>query len=114
MYAIIEEKAIKIDTSKRVEEFILTMVCKKNKIIKSIIKSFHMPFAVVDNKIDVDGVDFILGDNMNGTFKLVDHRMKIHGYRKNARISRPRNAFSGFDKLINQDRLAKNFRLGKS
>ncbi|MGM0366827.1 MAG: LacI family DNA-binding transcriptional regulator [Actinomycetota bacterium] len=95
----IEEKAIKLAISKRVEGIILATICKNNSVIKSIIESFGTPFVVVDNKIDVEKVDFVLSDDINGSFKLVDHLIKTHKYRKIACISGPLDESSGFDKL---------------
>lgn len=95
----IEEKAIKLAISKRVEGVILATICKNNNVIKSIIESFGTPFVIVDNKIDVDKVDFVLSDDVNGSSKLVDHLVKTHGYRKIACISGPLDESSGFDKL---------------
>jgi len=47
----IEEKAIKIAISKRVEGIILATIYKNGDVIKSLMKSFGTPFVVVDNKI---------------------------------------------------------------
>ncbi|MDZ7838486.1 MAG: LacI family DNA-binding transcriptional regulator [Actinomycetota bacterium] len=95
----IEEKSIKIAISKRVEGIILATICKNNEVIKSIMKSFGTPFVVVDNKIDIDKVDFVLSDDINGSAKLINHLIKVHGYKKIACISGPLDESSGFDKL---------------
>lgn len=95
----VEEKSIKLAISKRVEGIILATICKNNSIIKSIIGSFGTPFVVVDNKIDVKKVDFVSSDDVGGSIKLVNHLIKVHGYKKIAYISGRVDESSGFDKL---------------
>lgn len=95
----IEERAIKLAISKRVEGIILATICKNNDVIKSIIDNFGIPFVVVDNKIDVKKVDFVSSDDIGGSIKLMNHLIKIHGYRKIAYISGCVDESSGFDKL---------------
>ncbi|MDD3777604.1 MAG: LacI family DNA-binding transcriptional regulator [Actinomycetota bacterium] len=95
----IEEKAIKLAISKRVEGIILATICKNNGVIKSMIHSFGTPFVVVDNKIDIDKADFVLSDDINGSHKLINHLIRVHGYKKIACISGPLDESSGFDKL---------------
>lgn len=95
----IEEKAIKLAISKRVEGVILATIYKKNKIIKSIIENYEIPFVIVDNKINVNDVDFVSSDDLNGSNKLVSHLIKAHGYKRIACISGPINESSGFEKL---------------
>lgn len=95
----IEEKAIKLAISKRVEGLILATICKNNQVIKSLMESFGTPFVVVDNKIDVKKVDFVLSDDVDGSYKLIDHLIKVHGLKKIACISGPLDESSGFDKL---------------
>ncbi len=95
----IEEKAIKLAISKRVEGLILATICKNNQVIKSIMESFGTPFVVVDNKIDVKKVDFVLSDDVDGSYKLVDHLIGVHGLKRIACISGPLDESSGFDKL---------------
>lgn len=85
----IEEKVIKIAISKRVEGIILATICKNGDIIKSLMKSFGIPFVVVDNKVDVENVDFVLADDIEGSFKLVDHLIKVHGLKRIAFIDGP-------------------------
>lgn len=96
----VEEKAIRIAIAKRVEGIVLATISKNNNVIRDNIKSFGVPFVIVDNKIDVDNVDFVLHDDINGAFKLVDHLIKIHDYKKIACISGPLDESSGIDKLI--------------
>jgi LacI family transcriptional regulator len=95
----IEEKAIKLAISKRVEGIILATICKNNKVIKSMIESFGTPFVVVDNKIDVEKVDFVLSDDINGSYKLINHLIETHGYKKIGCISYSIDESSGLDKL---------------
>ena len=96
----IEEKAMKIAISKRVEGIILATICKNGNIVKSIIKSFGTPFVVVDNKIGVENVDFVLADDTEGSFKLVNHLIKVHGLKRIACINAPLYESSDMDKLV--------------
>lgn len=96
----IEEKAIKLAISKRVEGIILATIYENGDKIRSLMKSFDIPFVVVDNKIDVENVDFVLADDIEGSFKLVDHLIKIHGLKHIACINAPLHESSDLDKLI--------------
>ncbi|MBN2073033.1 MAG: LacI family DNA-binding transcriptional regulator [Actinobacteria bacterium] len=96
---VIEEKAIKLAISKRVEGIVLATICKNNKVIGSMIESFGTPFVLVDNKIEVEKVDFVLADDINGSYKLIRHLIEVHGNREIACISGPFDESSGFDKL---------------
>jgi len=96
----IEEKAIKLAISKRVEGIVLATICKNGDMIRSLIKSFGTPFVVVDNKINVKNVDFVLADDTEGSFKLVNHLIKVHGLKRIACINAPLYESSDLDKLI--------------
>jgi len=96
----IEEKVIKIAISKRVEGIILATICKNGDIIKSFMKSFGIPFVVVDNKVDVENVDFVLADDIEGSFKLIDHLIKVHSLKSIACINAPLYESSDLDKLV--------------
>ncbi|MFO7929239.1 MAG: LacI family DNA-binding transcriptional regulator [Candidatus Humimicrobiaceae bacterium] len=95
----IEEKAIKLAISKRVEGIILATICKNETVIKSIMESFGTPFVIVDNKVNVEKADFVLSDDIRGSYKLIDHLCKVHSLKKIACISGPLDESSGFDKL---------------
>ncbi len=95
----IEEKAIKLAISKRVEGIILATISKNNGTIKSIMEIFGIPFVLVDNKIDASKADFVLSDDIGGSFKLIEHLIEVHGYKRIACISGPLDESSGFDKL---------------
>lgn len=90
----VETKAIKIAIAKRVEGLVIATISKKN-----LIKDYHIPTVYVDNKNNSRNVDFILHDDINGSFKLIDHLIRKHGLTKIACISGPLNESSGFDKL---------------
>ncbi len=96
----IEEKAIKLASSKRVEGIVLATICKNGGIIKSSMKSFGIPFVVVDNKMDLENVDFILADDIKGSFKLVDHLINVHRLKRIACINAPLDESSDLDKLV--------------
>jgi len=96
----IEEKAIKIAISKRVEGIVLATICKNGDMIRSWIKSFGTPFVVVDNKMDLENVDFILADDIEGSFKLVDHLINVHGLKRIGCINAPLDESSDLDKLV--------------
>lgn len=96
----IEEKAIKLAISKRVEGIILATIYENGDKIRSLMRSFGIPFVVVDNKIDVENVDFVLADDTGGSFKLIEHLIKIHGLKRIACINAPLYESSDLDKLI--------------
>ena len=48
----IEEKAIGLAASKRVEGIVLITICKNEKIIESIMESYQIPIIVIDNKLE--------------------------------------------------------------
>ncbi|MBC7333408.1 MAG: LacI family DNA-binding transcriptional regulator [Actinobacteria bacterium] len=96
----IEERAIKLAVSKRVEGIILATICRNHNVIESLVEEFGIPLVIVDNKIDVKNVDFVLCDDVNCSFKLIEHLINVHGYKKIACISGPLDESSGFDKLL--------------
>lgn len=96
----IEEKAIKLAISKRVEGIILATIYENGDKIRSLMESFGTPFVVVDNKIDVENVDFVLADDIEGSFKLVEHLIEVHGLKRIACINAPLCESSDLDKLI--------------
>ncbi len=107
----IEERAIKLAVSKRVEGIILVTICRNHNIIQSLAKEFGIPIVIVDNKINVNNVDFVLCDDENCSFKLVEHLINVHGYKKIACISGPSDESSGFDKLLGYKKALINYGL---
>jgi len=95
----IEERAVKLAISKRVEGIILATITKNEKRISSLIENFGIPIVVVDNKLNIENVDQVLSDDIGGSYKLVDHLIKKHGYKDIACISGPLDESSGFEKL---------------
>lgn len=96
----IEERAIKLAISKRVEGIILATICKNVEIISSLIENFGIPIVVTDNRLNIEKIDQVLGDDIGGSHKLIDHLIKVHNYKRIACISGPLDESSGFDKLI--------------
>ncbi|MBN2073553.1 MAG: LacI family DNA-binding transcriptional regulator, partial [Actinobacteria bacterium] len=96
----IEEKAIRLAVSKRVEGIVLVTICKNEKIIESIMQSFKIPIVVVDNRLNIRNVDQVLSDDIGGSFKLINHLVEAHGYKNIACISGPLNESSGMDKYL--------------
>jgi LacI family transcriptional regulator len=68
-------------------------------MIESLIKSFGTPFVVIDNKLSIKNVDFVLADDIGGSFKLVDHLISVHGLKRIACISASLEGSSDLDKL---------------
>jgi len=96
----IEEKEIKLALSKRVEGIILATISKNINPISNLINNFGIPFVIIDNKIKVKNVDFVLSDDEKRAYKLVDHLIKVHNLKKIACISGPLDESSGFNKLL--------------
>jgi LacI family transcriptional regulator len=96
---IIEEKEIKLALSKRVEGIILATISKNTNPISSLINNFGIPFVIIDNKIKVKNVDFVLSDDEKRAYKLIEHLINIHHLRRIACISGPLDESSGFNKL---------------
>lgn len=95
----IEERAIKLAISKRVEGIILATISKSEKKISSLINNFGIPIVVVDNKLNIENIDQVLSDDVGGSYKLVEHLIKKHGYKDIACISGPLEESSSFEKL---------------
>jgi LacI family transcriptional regulator len=100
----IEKKLIRLAISKRVEGIILATISKDAAEIEKFIQTFGIPIVVVDNKLDIDDVDFVLSDDFGGSVKIVEHLINVHGLRKIACISGPLDESSGFDKLAGYKR----------
>ncbi len=96
----IEERAIKLAISKRVEGIILATICKNEEIISSLLENFGIPIVVTDNKLNLEKIDQVLSDDIGGSYKLIEHLIKVHDYKRIACISGPLDESSGFDKLI--------------
>ena len=95
----IESRAIKLAISKRVEGIILATISKSEKQISALINNFDIPIVVVDNKLNIENIDQVLSDDVGGSYKLVDHLIKEHNYKKIACISGPLEESSSFEKL---------------
>lgn len=95
-----EEKALELAISKRVDGIILITICKNENTILSLINDFGIPIVVVDNKLKIKNLDQVLSDDIGGSIKLINHLIKIHGYKRIACISGPLDESSGLDKLI--------------
>ncbi|MDD5659696.1 MAG: LacI family DNA-binding transcriptional regulator [Actinomycetota bacterium] len=95
----IEERAIKLAISKRVEGIILATISKSEKKISALINNFGIPIVVVDNKLNIENIDQVLSDDVGGSYKLVEHLIKKHGYKDIACISGPLEESSSFEKL---------------
>ncbi len=100
----IEKKLIRLAISKRVEGIILATISKDVKEIEKFIQTFGIPIVIVDNKINIPNVDFVLSDDVGGSIKIVEHLIKVHGIRKIACISGPLDESSGYDKLAGYKR----------
>jgi LacI family transcriptional regulator len=96
----IEERAIKLAFSKRVDGIIISTICKNEKIMTSLMESFGIPIVIVDNKLNIKNIDQVLCDDINGSVKIMDHLIKVHGYKAMACISGPFDESSGLDKFL--------------
>ncbi|MDD5659719.1 MAG: LacI family DNA-binding transcriptional regulator, partial [Actinomycetota bacterium] len=96
----IEKKLIRLAIAKRVEGIVLATISKNVKEIEKFINTFEIPIVVVDNKIDLENVDFVLSDDVGGSKKLIEHLIEVHGIEKIACISGPMDESSGYDKLM--------------
>lgn len=96
----IEERAIKLAISKRVEGLIIATISKNEKTITHIMENFGIPIVVADNRLNIDNIDQVLSDDIGGSYKLIEHLIKVHDYKRIACISGPFDESSGFDKLI--------------
>ncbi|MCE5329220.1 LacI family transcriptional regulator [bacterium] len=95
----LEEKEIRLALSKRVEGIILATISKNVSPISTLINNFGIPFVIIDNKIKVKNVDFVLSDDENRANKLISHLINVHNLKKIACISGPLDESSGFNKL---------------
>ncbi len=95
----IEKRAIKLAISKRVEGIILATISKSEKKISALINDFGIPIVVVDNKLNIKNIDQVLSDDVGGSYKLVEHLIKKHNFKKIACISGPLEESSSFEKL---------------
>jgi DNA-binding LacI/PurR family transcriptional regulator len=96
----IEKKLLRLAISKRVEGIILATISKNVKDIEKFINTFGIPIVIVDNKVNIENVDFVLSDDVGGSVKIVEHLIKVHGISKIACISGPLDESSGYDKLL--------------
>lgn len=94
-----EKKLIRLAISKRVEGIILVTIRKEAQDLKTMIERFGIPFVLVDNKVDLDNADFVLGDDIGGSVKIVEHLINVHRLKKIACISGPLDESGGYDKL---------------
>ncbi len=104
----IEEKAIRLAASKRVEGIVLITICKNEKIIESIMDSYQIPIVVIDNKLNIKNVDQVLSDDIGGSLKLISHLIDVHGYKNIACISGPLDESSGKDKYLGYKKALNN------
>ncbi len=95
----IEERAIKLAISKRVEGIVLATILKNEKKLKNLIDNFGIPIVVTDNKLSLEKVDQVLSDDIGGSYKLIEHLIKDHNYKRIACISGPLDESSGYEKL---------------
>jgi DNA-binding LacI/PurR family transcriptional regulator len=63
-------------------------------------ENFGIPIVVTDNKLNIDKIDQVLSDDIGGSYKLIDHLINVHNYKRIACISGPFDESSGFDKLV--------------
>jgi len=93
-----EIQSLKILLSKRVDGIILATVGSTEKYIKKLLYDFKIPIVVIDNKINVQGLYFVLHNNIDGAYDLTKHLIE-HGHRKIACITGPLNETSGSERL---------------
>lgn len=91
----IEKRVARIAVVKKVDGLIVATISKSN-----LWEDFNIPTVIVDNKINVKNIDFVLHNDINSSYKLVNHLIEKHGLSKIACISGPLNESSGLNKLI--------------
>jgi DNA-binding LacI/PurR family transcriptional regulator len=95
-----EKELIRLALNKNIDGIILGTIAKDEKFIERIISEFSIPITIIDNKINIDNADFVLEDDVNGTYKLVTHLIKVHKLKKIAFIGGVLSESSGFDKFL--------------
>ena len=93
-----EIESLKLILSKRVDGVILATVGETEKYIEKILDSYKIPIVVIDNKIDVSGLYFVLHDNVRGAYILTKHLIE-HGHKNIACITGPLKETSGSERL---------------
>ncbi len=91
----IERRVARIAVAKKVDGLIVATISKSN-----LWEDFNIPTVIVDNKIDVKNIDFVLHSDINSSYKLVNHLIEKHELSKIACISGPLDESSGLNKLI--------------
>lgn len=106
-----EERSIRVAISKRVEGIILATIFKNKGIINSIIENTDIPFVLVDNKLEIKNIDYVLADDIKGSYKLVEHLIKVHGFKRigilNASLieSSDRSKLIGYKKALTKNNI---------
>jgi len=93
-----EIESLKLLLSKRVDGVVLATVGETEEYIKKMIHDYKIPIVVIDNKIDVPGLYFVLHDNVRGAYILTKHLIE-HGHRDIACITGPLKETSGSERL---------------
>lgn len=96
----LEIELLNLAISRGVDGIILGTVSKSGDCINEIINKNNIPIIIIDNKIDVDKADFILVDDIDGSYRLVNHLIKEHGLKKIACIGGNLQESSGADKVL--------------
>jgi len=95
-----EKVSINLALNRNVDGIILETVTKDGKFIEGVINDYGVPIAIIDNKIDVNNADFILSDDTNGSYKLVNHLIQVHKLKKVSCICGDLEESSGLDKVL--------------
>ena len=93
-----EIESLKLILSKRVDGVVLATIGGTEKYINKMLHDYKIPIVVIDNKIDVSGLYFVLHDNIRGAYTLTKHLIE-HGHRDIACITGPLKETSGAERL---------------
>ncbi len=84
---ILEEKYLRIAASRKVDGIILATISNNPIQIRKLIDQFDIPIVIIDNKINIERIDFVLSNDIERASKLVNHLIITHKLKKIACIS---------------------------
>ncbi len=93
-----EIESLQLLLSKRVDGIVLATVGNTEDYIKRVLNDYKIPIVVIDNKIDVEGLYYVLHDNIKGSYELTRHLIE-HGHKRIACITGPLIETSGSERL---------------
>ena len=71
-----EKESVRILANKRVDGLILAASMLNSEEHRPFLDSFGIPYVFVIRKIETDQSDYVINDNINGSFQMVDYLIK--------------------------------------